>query len=96
MAATPKAKPSPAPSPTPRPDRTSTVVTGTLILLTVLGVVTVFWEPLAALASGAPAADSMGEARPSSADGGAGAAPSPSVTGGTTSSAGARDASASS
>jgi hypothetical protein len=39
-------------------DRTSTVVVGTMILLTVLGVVTVFWEPLAAIAGGG----SQGEA----------------------------------
>jgi hypothetical protein len=39
---------------TPKADRTSAVVAGTLILLTVLGVLTVFWEPLAAIAQGGP------------------------------------------
>jgi hypothetical protein len=33
------------------------VVVGTLIFLTALGVLTVFWEPLAALAVGTPAAE---------------------------------------
>jgi hypothetical protein len=64
MAVTPKAKP-PLPPPArakperAKPERTSAVVTATLILLTVLGIVTVFWEPLAALAMGTPAADSV-------------------------------------
>jgi len=34
---------------TPKGDRTSAVVAGTLILLTVVGVLTVFWEPLGAI-----------------------------------------------
>jgi hypothetical protein len=42
-------------------DRTSAVVAGTLIFLTVLGVVTVFWEPLAALAVGTPAGETTSE-----------------------------------
>ena len=77
MAATPKAKAPVPPSPAPRRDRTSTVVTATLILLTALGIVTVFWEPLTALAVGAPASEPVGEARAATADAGA----SPSVTG---------------
>jgi len=67
MAGPPKTKPPTAPS---TPDRTSAVVSATLILLTVLGVVTVFWEPLAALAGGAPAAEAVGEAHPAGADAG--------------------------
>lgn len=55
-------------------DRTSTVVVATMILLTVLGVVTVFWEPLAAIASGGSRAETN-EPRATSAD--AGAAPAP-------------------
>lgn len=51
-------------------DRTSTVVVGTMILLTVLGVVTVFWEPLAAIASGGAQAESN-EPRALTPDGGA-------------------------
>jgi hypothetical protein len=39
------------------PDRTSAIVTTTLIFLTGLGILTVFWEPLAALALGTPAAE---------------------------------------
>jgi hypothetical protein len=35
-------------------DKTSTVVTATLVGLALLGVGTIFWEPLAALAVGAP------------------------------------------
>jgi hypothetical protein len=81
MPATPKTKPPAAPTPAARPDRTSSVVAGTLILLTVLGVVTVFWEPLAAFAGGGPTAASVGEARTSAADGGASAPSSPSVSG---------------
>jgi hypothetical protein len=77
MAAPPKTKP---PAAAARADRTSAVVSATLILLTVLGVVTVFWEPLAALAGGAPAAESVGEKRAAAGDGGV--LPSPSVTGG--------------
>ena len=84
MAPTTKGKPSPAPA---SADRTSTVVTSTLILLTLLGVVTVFWEPLAALAVGAPAAESVGESRGPAAD--AGSVASPSVpSAGTTAPAG--------
>jgi hypothetical protein len=52
------------------PDRTSTVVVGTMILLTVLGVVTVFWEPLAAIASGGSGAETN-EPRALTPDGGA-------------------------
>jgi hypothetical protein len=74
MAATPKAKPDAAPTPTRREDRTSAVVTATLILLTVVGGVTVFWEPLAAIAGGAPTADSVAETRAAAPD--AGASPS--------------------
>jgi hypothetical protein len=71
MAAPPKAKPPPV-SPAAKRDRTSAVVAGTLIFLTALGVVTVFWEPLAALAVGSPASESMSEARGLAGDGGAG------------------------
>jgi hypothetical protein len=62
-------------------DRTSTVVTGTLILLTVIGVLSVFWEPLAALAQGGstgPAAESAGEPRVTAPD--AGSAPASIAT----------------
>jgi hypothetical protein len=52
MTARPKRIPSPAPPPPRRPERTSAVITGTLIFLTALGIVTVFWEPLAAVAVG--------------------------------------------
>jgi hypothetical protein len=76
MAAPPKTKPPTSP-PLPGPDRTSAIVSATLILLTVLGVVTVFWEPLAALAGGAPAAETVGETRAATPDAGA----SPSGTG---------------
>ena len=62
MAAPPKTKPTSAPSRAGSgPDRTSTVVAAALILLTGLGVVTVFWEPLTALALGAPAGEAVGE-----------------------------------
>ena len=77
MAAPPKTKPSPAPA---TPDRTSAVVSAAMILLTALGVVTVFWEPLAALAGGAPASEAVGESRAATSDGGAGALASPSGT----------------
>ena len=73
MAAPPKTK-SPAAPTAPATDRTSAVVSATLILLTVLGVVTVFWEPLAALAGGAPAGETVGETRAAMPD--AGASPS--------------------
>ena len=100
MAATPKAKPpsarAPAHAAERTPDRTSSIVTGTLILLTVIGVVTVFWEPLAALAVGAPASDSMGEARTPTADGGLLPAAAPSVSGAAGPPGGALDASSSS
>jgi hypothetical protein len=59
MAVTPKAKPPLTPPARAKADRTSAVVAATLILLTVLGIVTVFWEPLAALAMGTPAADGV-------------------------------------
>lgn len=75
MAATPKTKP-PRGGPSGRADRTSTVVAATLIGLTALGVVTVFWEPLAAFAGGGSAVESMGEARPTSPDAGASSPPS--------------------
>jgi hypothetical protein len=73
MAGSKKGKPSPPPV---SADRTSAVVTATLILLTALGVVTVFWEPLAALAMGAPATEARSEveARGPGADGGPGGA----------------------
>jgi hypothetical protein len=71
MAATPKTKPTSAPTRAARADRTSAVVTATLILLTALGIVTVFWEPLTALAVGAPAAESMAETRTPVGDAGA-------------------------
>jgi hypothetical protein len=49
----------------------------TLIVLTVLGVVTIFWEPLTALALGTPATDTVTEPRAATAnDGGAPVAPS--------------------
>ena len=82
MPATPKAKQPPTPPPPRRVDRTSAVVTTTLIVLTVLGVVTIFWEPLTALALGTPATDSVGETRAATAtDGGAPpSAASPSTT----------------
>jgi hypothetical protein len=78
MPAPPKAKPPTPATPITR-DRTSTVVTATLILLTALGVVTVFWEPLTALAVGTPAGETVGEARAPAADGGASANAPPSV-----------------
>ena len=72
MPATPKAKRPPTQAPPRRIDRTSAVVTTTLILLTVLGVVTIFWEPLTALALGTPATDTVTEPRAATAtDGGA-------------------------
>jgi hypothetical protein len=67
MAGPPKTKPPTAPS---APDRTSAIVLATLILLTVLGVVTVFWEPLAALAGGSPAGEAVGETRAAAGDAG--------------------------
>ena len=104
MAATPKAKPPSARAPERKSerkserasDRTSSIVTGTLIFLTVLGVITVFWEPLTALAIGAPASDSMGEARAPSADGGLGPASAPSVSGAAGPTGGPMDGSSSS
>jgi hypothetical protein len=79
MPATPKAKQPPTPPPPRRVDRTSAVVTTTLIVLTVLGVVTIFWEPLTALALGAPTTDTVTEPRgPTATDGGATSAPSTS------------------
>jgi len=96
MPATPKTKPTPPTTATARPDRTSAVVTATLILLTALGVVTVFWEPLTALAVGAPSADSVAETRGASGDAGAGAGSSQSTTGGATTAASSADASGSS
>ena len=88
MGAPPKAKPPSAPERGASTDRTSSVVAATLILLTALGVVTVFWEPLAALAVGAPVGETVGEAR----------APSPAADGGASTSTAtlARDASSSS
>ncbi|HEX4404276.1 MAG TPA: hypothetical protein VH560_05580 [Polyangia bacterium] len=72
MPATPKAKQPPAPPPQRSTDRTSAVVTTTLIVLTVLGVLTIFWEPLTALALGTPATDTVAEPRAATAtDGGA-------------------------
>jgi len=69
MAATPKVKRAPTRS-AASADRTSTVVTATLIGLTVLGVLTVFWEPLAALAGGGPTTDVASEPRPAAPDAG--------------------------
>jgi hypothetical protein len=93
MAATPKAKPPTSRATTARADRTSSVVTATLILLTALGVVTVFWEPLAALAVGnagtAPAGEPVSESHATAADAGAVAPVSPTA-------GGARDAGGSS
>jgi hypothetical protein len=54
-------------------------VTTTLIVLTVLGVVTIFWEPLTALALGTPATDTVTEPRAATATDG-GAAPSPATS----------------
>jgi hypothetical protein len=90
MTPTPKVKAPPAPS---APDRTSAVVTATLILLTALGVVTVFWEPLTALALGAPTADSVAEPRAPAVDAGPGGAPSPSTNGAASPQPGPTDAS---
>jgi hypothetical protein len=42
-----------------------------MILLTVLGVVTVFWEPLAAIAAGGSAGETTNEPRSFAPDGGA-------------------------
>jgi hypothetical protein len=83
MPATPKAKQPPTPPPQRRVDRTSAVVTTTLIGLTVLGVVTIFWEPLTALALGTPATDTVTESRATTTTDG-GAAP-PTTTSSTTS-----------
>jgi hypothetical protein len=44
-----------------------------LIFLTVLGVLTVFWEPLTALAVGAPASETTGETHAVTVDAGAAA-----------------------
>jgi hypothetical protein len=78
MAATPRPKHSPPQPPPRRVDRTSAVVTTTLIGLTVLGVVTIFWGPLTALALGTPATDTVTEPRAAPAsDGGA---PAPAST----------------
>jgi hypothetical protein len=93
MPATPKTKPSAPPAPAARPDRTSAVVTATLILLTALGVITVFWEPLTALAVGAPPTESVAETRGISGDGGVAATSSPSANGGAAPAAAAPDAS---
>jgi len=79
MAAAPKPKAS-SPSlgpPRGKPDRTSTVVGVTLIGLAALGVLTIFWEPLAALAVGAPSADGVSDGRATSVDGGAVTSPTP-------------------
>jgi hypothetical protein len=96
MAATPMTKPPSTPARATRGDRTSAVVTATLILLTALGIVTVFWEPLTALAVGTPAAESMAETRAAVGDGGSPVAPAPSVTGAPATTPGALDASGSS
>jgi len=71
MAETPKTKPPAASARAARADRTSAVVTATMILLTGLGIVTVFWEPLTALAVGAPSAESVAETRAPVGDAGA-------------------------
>jgi hypothetical protein len=71
MAATPKTKPPSTPVRAAHADRTSAVVAATMILLTALGIVTVFWEPLTALAVGAPSAESVAETRTAVGDAGA-------------------------
>ncbi len=71
MSGPPKDKPAPA---RVERDRTSAVVTTTLVGLTLLGAATIFWEPLTAFALGAPTTEGMGDPRPT-ASGGA----SPSV-----------------
>jgi hypothetical protein len=96
MPATPKTKPSTPPAPAAWPDRTSAVVTATLILLTALGVITVFWEPLTALAVGGPSAESVAETRGISGDAGTAATSSPSENGAAATAAAAPDASGSS
>jgi hypothetical protein len=53
-----------------RPDRTSAVVAGTLIFLTALGILTVFWEPLAALAVGTPTTEVPSETHTQTVDAG--------------------------
>jgi hypothetical protein len=68
----------PSAPPDRAPDRTSTIVAGTLILLTVLGVVTVFWEPLAAIAAGGSANEPTSEPRALAPDAGATSVVSPS------------------
>ena len=85
MAVTPKRNPPSEASVRGRatPDRTSAVVAATLALLTALGIVTIFGEPLAALAVGTPTVEGVSEPRPSATDGGAAttssaAAPAPS------------------
>jgi hypothetical protein len=60
-----------APPSAARPDRTSTVVAGTLIFLTALGVLTVFWEPLAALAVGTTTPEAASEPHAPPVDAGA-------------------------
>jgi hypothetical protein len=81
MPATPKAKQPPPEAPQRRVERTSAVVTTTLIALTVLGVGTIFWEPLTALALGTPASDTVNEPRAATAiDGGATPSPATSPT----------------
>jgi len=75
MAGTSKSRAPGAPGapPSAGPDRTSTVVAGTLIFLTALGVLTVFWEPLAALAVGTPAPEAVSEPHAPAVDAGAAA-----------------------
>jgi hypothetical protein len=81
MAVTPKAKHPATPAAPRRVDRTSAVVTTTLIVLTALGVVTIFWEPLTALALGTSATDAVTEPRAATAgDGGVTVSPSTSAS----------------
>ncbi|HVZ75102.1 MAG TPA: hypothetical protein VHJ20_22120 [Polyangia bacterium] len=61
MPAPPKDNPAPR---APRADRTSTVVTTTIIGLALVGIGTIFWEPIAAIAVGAPAADGVSDTHP--------------------------------
>ncbi|MDB4983147.1 MAG: hypothetical protein JWM82_3899 [Myxococcales bacterium] len=69
----PKDKSAPArverPVVTTAADRTSAVVTTTLVGLALLGAATIFWEPLTAFALGAPSTEGMGDPRPTSSSG---------------------------
>jgi hypothetical protein len=76
-----KAAPEPAPAKGASPDRTSAVVSSTIVALALVGVGTIFWEPLAALAVGSPTGDVTDEARGGLPQGGA-ATPSAARDGG--------------